>query len=235
MMWRRSRWRRRTGGVPNMYAEDDFLALSGIQHFAFCRRQWGLIHLDQSWSENLLTAQGRIVHERAHDEALRERRGDTIIVRNLAVRSSGLGLQGYCDVVEFHRCADGHPLANERGLWRELPVEYKRGTSKASDADRLQLCAQAMCLEEMMGSDIAQGCLYYNATRSREWVALDAALRQKVIDATMEMHTLFARHHVPKVKSHGACRSCSLNELCEPKVIGRSAKEYLERELGGLA
>ena len=218
-----------------MYAEDDFLALSGIQHFAFCRRQWGLIHLDQSWNANLLTAQGRIVHERAHDEALRERRGDTIIVRNLAVRSSELGLQGYCDVVEFHRCSNGHPLANEQGLWRELPVEYKRGASKASDADRLQLCAQAMCLEEMMGSDIAQGCLYYNGTRSREWVELGERLRGEVVSLATEMHALYSRRHVPKAKPGRACNSCSLKEACEPAAMNRSAKAYLERELGGTA
>ena len=217
-----------------MYSEDDFLALSGIQHFAFCRRQWALIHIDQAWSENLLTAQGRIVHERAHDEALRDRRGSIIIVRNLAVRSSALGLQGFCDVVEFHKSAAGHPIAGEEGLWQELPVEYKRGTSKASDADRLQLCAQAMCLEEMMGSDVPKGCLYYNATRSREWVALGSELREKVVAAAQEMHALYAHHHVPKVKTRGACKSCSLKDVCEPRVLDRSAQAYIARELDGV-
>ena len=217
-----------------MHADDDFLALSGIQHFAFCRRQWALIHIDQVWSENLLTAQGRIVHERAHDESLRERRGDTIVVRNLAVRSSTLGLQGFCDVVEFHRDEAGHPIAGERGLWQEMPVEYKRGKSKANDADRLQLCAQALCLEEMMGSDVRRGCLYYNGTRSREWVDLDDGLRQKVFAAVEEMHALYARRHVPKAKESKACKSCSLKELCEPAASNRSAVRYIDDALGGL-
>lgn len=218
-----------------MYSEDDYLALSGIQHFTFCRRQWGLIHIEQVWSENLLTAQGRIIHERAHDETLRERRGDTIIVRNLSVRSSSLGLQGYCDVVEFHEDPAGHPIAGEEGLWQELPVEYKRGVSKVNDADRLQLCAQAMCLEEMMGSTVRKGCLYYNGTRSREWIDLNDQLRQKVMDMAAEMHVLYARKHVPKTKSSKACQSCSLKEICEPKLMNRSAKAYVEHELSELS
>ena len=218
-----------------MYTEDDYLALSGIQHFAFCRRQWALIHLDQAWSENQLTAQGRIVHERAHDETLRERRGDTIVVRNLLVRSERLGLWGYCDVVEFHRDEDGHPIAGEEGLWKEMPVEYKRGKTKTADFDRMQLCAQAMCLEEMMASDVRRGCLYYDAAKSREWVDLDDALRQKVVDAAQEMHALYARRHIPKVKARGACKSCSLKELCAPKAANRSVEQYLDQALGDLA
>lgn len=217
-----------------MYSEEDYLALSGIQHFSFCKRQWALIHIDQAWAENYLTAQGRIVHDHAHDETLRELRGSTIIVRNLAVRSASLGLQGYCDVVEFHEDSNGHPIAGEEGLWQELPVEYKRGVTKVEDADRLQLCAQAMCLEEMMGSDVPKGCLYYNGTRSREWVELDETLRQKVINASSEMHTLYKRQYVPKVKTSNSCRSCSIKEICTPKAMRRSASSYVEQELGAL-
>ena len=132
-----------------MYDEDEFLALSGIQHFAFCRRQWALIHIEQAWADNVLTAQGELMHKRAHDEELRERRGDTLVVRGLSVHSRALGLSGKCDVVEFRKNSHGHTLTGEDGLWRAVPVEYKRGSSKANDADRLQLCAQALCLEEM--------------------------------------------------------------------------------------
>ncbi len=157
-----------------VYDEDEFLALSGIQHFAFCRRQWALIHLEQAWADNVLTAEGDLMHRRAHDEELRERRGDILVVRGLAVHSRALGLAGKCDVVEFHKDESGHPLAGEDGLWRPVPVEYKRGRSKASDADRLQLAAQALCLEEMLGCDVLEGFLFYGETRSRERVEFGA-------------------------------------------------------------
>ena len=106
------------------------------------------------------------MHRRAHDEELRERRGDTIVVRGLAVHSRTLGLSGKCDVIEFRKDSGGHPLAGEDGLWRAVPVEYKRGRSKVSDADRLQLCAQALCLEEMLGADVPEGCLFYGEARA---------------------------------------------------------------------
>lgn len=215
-----------------MYSEDEFLALSGIQHFAFCKRQWALIHIEQSWQENVLTVQGDLMHDRAHDEALRERRGDALIVRSLVVRSAALGLAGKCDIVEFHQDAKGHPLFGEDGLWRDVPVEYKRGRSKASDADRMQLCAQAMCLEEMFGSDIPIGYLYYGETRSREKVALDDDLRGQVLQAAAEMHRLYTRRHTPNVKRHPACRSCSLVDLCVPGRGGQtSAVAYVEARL----
>ena len=144
-----------------MYAEDEYLALSGIQHYAFCPRQWALIHLEQQWSENVLTMQGNLMHERAHDEFSREKRGSMLIVRGLGIHSRNLGLSGKCDVVEFHRSSEGVPLAGEEGLWLPTPVEYKHGKAKRHDADRLQLCAQAMCLEEMLGADVPIGFLYY--------------------------------------------------------------------------
>lgn len=204
-----------------MYGEDEFLSLSGIQHFAFCRRQWALIHIEQAWADNLLTAEGDLMHKRAHDDELRERRGDTLIVRGLAVHSRRLGLAGVCDVVEFHVDEAGHPLAGEDDLWRAVPVEYKRGRSKASDADRLQLCAQAMCLEEMLGCDIPTGCLYYGETRSREQVVFDDILRDLVVSLCEEMHQLFRRGYTPKMKSFSACRSCSLAELCLSRAVSR--------------
>ena len=129
--------------------EEDLLQLSGLQHFAFCRRQWALIHVEHQWQENLRTVEGALFHQRAHDEAQRERRGDTLILRGLPVISHRLGITGQCDVVEFHGAPDGVPLRGEDGLWLPYPIEYKRGAPKAHDADRLQLCAQAMCLEEM--------------------------------------------------------------------------------------
>ena len=139
------------------FKEDEYLQLSGLQHFAFCRRQWALIHVEQLWRDNLRTVEGEILHERAHDETLRERSRDKITMRGLRIASSALGISGACDVVEFVRSRSGARLTGEDGLWQPYPVEYKRGSSKISDADRLQLCAQAMCLEEMLGCAVPDG------------------------------------------------------------------------------
>lgn len=202
-----------------MYEEDEFLALSGIQHFAFCRRQWALIHIEQIWEENRLTTEGDLMHRRVHNEELREHRGNTLIVRGLAVHSRSLGLTGKCDVVEFHKDKQGHPLAGEDGLWHSVPVEYKHGRSKASDADRLQLAAQALCLEEMFGCDIPLGFLYYGKTKSRERVIFDDDLRASLVSMAEEMHRLYQRRYTPKVKPFAACRSCSLADACLPRVV----------------
>lgn len=215
-----------------MYADDDLLALSGIQHFAFCRRQWALIHIEQLWSDNALTALGNVAHERAHNEALHERRGDCLIVRGLFVKSSVLGVAGKCDIVEFHKDPNGHPLYGEDGLWRPVPVEYKRGRSKAGDEDRLQLCCQAMCLEQMFAVDIDEGFLYYAATHSRERVGLTDELREAVRETLKEMHRLYSRRHVPTVRMGKACKSCSLLDLCIPKASGNAVGDYIDRMLG---
>lgn len=216
-----------------MYSDDNFLALSGVQHFAYCRRQWALIHIEQQWSDNGLTAQGNVAHERAHDEGLRERRGDTLIVRGLFVRSSSLGIAGKCDVVEFVEDAMGHPLYGEDGLWRPVPVEYKHGRSKVGDEDRLQLCCQAMCLEEMFATDIQTGFLYYASTHSRERVELTDELRSDVRSIVDEMHRLYGRGYVPKVRRSPSCKACSLADLCLPKVSGQSVVGYMARMMGG--
>ena len=147
---------------------DDYLQMSGIQHFCFCRRQWALAYMEQQWAENLRTAEGRLLHERCHDDSLREKRGDLITVRDLRVVSHRLRLAGNCDVVEFRAAPDGVALQGYDGLWQPLPVEYKRGAPKASDADRLQLCAQAMALEEMLVCTVPRGAIFYGETRRRE-------------------------------------------------------------------
>lgn len=218
-------------GWSLVYADEDFLALSGIQHYAFCKRQWALIHIDQAWADNVLTVQGTLMHDRAHDDEIRERRGNTLIVRNLYVRSPSLGIAGKCDVVEFRLSPAGHPLYGEQGLWSATPVEYKHGSSKVTNIDRLQLCAQAMCLEEVFASDIPLGYLYYGQTRSREKVELDNSLRDEVRAYVEEMHALFSRRYVPKVRPSASCRACSLNELCLPKVATRSVSDYIAESL----
>ena len=131
------------------YSEEDYLLLSGIQHFAFCRRQWALIHIENQWAENERTVDGIIMHEKAHSGDV-ESRGDVVIMRALRVFSATLGASGECDMVEFNRNADGISLNGHDGLWQPYPVEYKRGKPKEHNADEMQLCAQAMCLEEML-------------------------------------------------------------------------------------
>ena len=211
-----------------IYPEEDLLQLSGLQHFAFCRRQWALIHIEQQWQENLRTVEGALLHRRAHDEQLRERRGDVLILRGLPVVSRTLGLSGKCDVVEFHTDPAGIPLQGEEGLWHPFPVEYKRGRPKAHDADLLQLCAQAMCLEEMLCCAVPEGALFYGETRRRMDVSFSDELRGRVTALLAEMHQLFRRGHTPKVRPSKSCNACSLKEICLPALLGRkSAQAYL--------
>ena len=210
------------------YHEDDYLQLSGLQHYAFCRRQWALIHIENLWAENLRTTEGHLLHERAHDTSLRERRGNIITVRGVSIHSPALGVSGQCDVLEYHADPDGIPLPDAEGKWLPYPVEYKRGHSKNTDADRLQLCAQAMCLEEMLCCDIPEGALFYGEVRRRETVLLTDELRSQVMAALAEMHELYRRGHTPKVKPSKTCNACSLKELCLPKLVKmRSVASYL--------
>lgn len=215
-----------------MYTEDELLALSGIQHYSFCPRQWALIHIEQQWAENLLTVQGDLVHNRAHDQTIREKRGSTITVRGLAIRSYALGLSGQCDVVEFKSNSSGIPLNGEQGLWLPAPVEYKRGKRKEIEADRLQLCAQAICLEEMLCCQINEAYLYYDRTRSRERVSLSQELRDETKKMADEMHCLYRQEHTPKMRQKAVCRSCSIKDLCVPEISKReSVKEYTNRRM----
>lgn len=214
------------------YEESEYLQLSGLQHFRFCRRQWALIHIEQQWAENLRTVEGEILHERAHDAGLREKRGELLITRDMRVASGTLGISGACDVLEFHRSESGIPLPGQEGLWQPFPVEYKWGSPKEHTADALQLCAQAMCLEEMLCCDIPQGALYYGEIRRRETVDLSAELRREVTDCLREMHGYYRRGYTPKVKPQKACNACSLKELCLPKLMrAKSVKAYIQERL----
>lgn len=217
-----------------IYSEEDFLLLSGLQHFSFCRRQWALIHIEQQWAENLLTVQGSILHEKAHGTGARELRGDVLTTRAMAIHSASLGVSGSCDVVEFHRSDSGIPLAGRDGLWLPYPVEYKHGAPKESDADRLQLCAQAMCLEEMLCCEIPEGALFYGQTRRREIVAFTGTMREQVRTSVSEMHQLYQRRHTPKVKPSKRCNACSLRDICLPKLCKKqSVQDYLRDRLEG--
>ena len=214
------------------YREEDWLQLSGIQHYAFCPRQWGLIHLEGLWKENLLTAEGTLQHEKAHDEFADEKRGDMLTVRGMRVFSATLGVSGTCDVVRFTRCEDGVPLLGREGRWKACPVEYKHGAPKADDADRLQVCVQAMCLEEMLGCEIPQGALFYQQPRRRESVPLDEALRTQAQARLAEMHDLSRKGYTPRTRKGARCRSCSLAEQCLPGLPAPGGVEaYLDRAM----
>ena len=211
---------------------DDYLLMSGIQHFCFCRRQWALIHLEQQWQENQRTAEGRLDHARCHDDTLTEKRGGLLIVRGMRVVSHRLKLTGNCDVVEFRQDLQGFSLQGQAGLWLPLPVEYKHGSAKESDADRLQLCAQAMALEEMLVCDVPQGALYYAETRRREIVPITPELREKAKAMADEMNRYFARGYTPKSKPGKHCNACSLKSICLPVLYQRAnAADYLHAHI----
>ncbi len=206
--------------------------LSGIQSFGFCQRQWALRQIEQQWHDNLYTIEGNIFHEHAHDAQQLERRGELLISRGMPVRSHVLMASGQCDVVEFRQNDAGVPIKGQAGLWLPAPVEYKKGHPKSIDADRFQLCAQAVCLEEMLSCSIQEGYLYYGETRHREEVAFSAALREEVNTMFRQMHAYFDRQYTPKVKPHKGCRACSYADMCLPILCGRkSARAYLQARL----
>lgn len=220
------------------YDEKDYLQLSGLQHFAFCRRQWALIHVENQWAENVRTVEGQYFHKRAHDARYRERRGNVLTVRGISCSSSELGVSGQCDVLELHRVdteeasvnseINGIPIADCEGLWVPFPVEYKKGTAKNTDADRLQLCCQGMCLEEMLCTDVPRGALFYGESRRRENVEFTHELRNRVRVALTEMHSCYERGHTPKAKPSKSCNACSLKDLCLPRITKtRTVAQYI--------
>lgn len=219
--------------MPREYTADELLPLSGIQHFLFCRRQWALIHIEMQWQDNVLTVEGKQLHERVDDPFFVETRHHVIISRSVPVASYTLGISGICDVVEFVRADDGVRLPGREGYYQPTPIEYKRGRPKRDPIDEAQLCAQAMCLEEMLSVTIPRAYLYYGQTCHREPVELTEELRRLVRDATAEMHAYMARGYTPRVKISKACRSCSLVDLCLPGLQEKpsSATIYIQRHI----
>lgn len=234
------------------YPESDLLPLSALQHLVFCPRQCALIYLEQAWEENALTAEGRILHERA-DAAKPEWKGGIRIVRSLRLRSLRLGLTGVADVVEFHPVIEegvtlpagsggtirreGVRVPGMRGEWEPFPVEYKRGKPKKDDSDRVQLCAQGLCLEEMLGARLPGGALFYGESRRRLDVAFDAKLRVRTEAVAAELHGLIARGATPSAVFEPKCKQCSLIEICLPEATQRVERvaEYVTRSLAGSA
>ena len=195
-----------------MYTEDDLIQLSSLQHFMYCERQCALIHIEQIWSENLFTAEGRIMHDKADSNKF-ESRGNVRIDYSVPLRSLRLGLIGKADVVEFHKHGD---------KWIPFPVEYKRGKPKIDDCDKVQLCAQAICLEGMLNVEIPEGALFYGQTHHRHDVIFDKALRMETEDAAKKVHALIESGITPKAEYSKKCERCSLLEVCMPKTCGKS-------------
>lgn len=213
-----------------MYHDDEYIMLSAIQHYLFCRRQCALIHLEQTWDDNRLTMLGNILHEHVH-EAGREKRGDVITVRGLALMSARLGLSGQADAVEFHRGATGCALPRESGRWQPFPVEFKRGKPKKDLSDSVQLCAQAICLEEMLGCAIPEGAFFYGEERRRLPIAFDAALRAETERCVIATHDLLQSGQTPPPTPEKKCKNCSLYDHCLPDALSHTLAAYRKKLL----
>jgi len=206
-----------------LYSEDDLLPISALQHLLFCERQCALIHIEGLWAENRLTTEGRHLHERA-DSGRSETRPGRRITRSLPLRSLRLGLTGIADVVEFVNDGKG-------GARHLVPVEYKRGRPKQGDEDRVQLCAQALCLEEMLDVSIPTGSLFYGKEHRRYEVQFDEALRTLTRSSAVRLHELILSGSSPRAAREAKCERCSLVDLCLPNAVApsRSARSYLDR------
>lgn len=209
-----------------MFSEDDLLPISALQHLLFCERQCALIHIEQVWEENRLTAEGRNLHERVHRQESESRPGIRI-ARGLRLRSLRLGLVGMADVVEFHMNSQISDLGSPPG--QPFPVEYKRGQPKPDHCDEVQLCAQALCLEEMLGVAIPAGALFYGTTRRRQDVAFDDPLRTLTVKTTERLHALIGMGFTPGPVYGPKCEHCSLLNVCMPRNVrlGPSVAQYL--------
>ena len=204
--------------ITNNYDDEGLLSLSGIQHFSFCERQWALIHVEHQWAENVKTVEGQQLHERVDDPYFTETRHDVKVVRSTPLVSRRLGLYGIADVIEYISNPE-----TENSLEIRI-VEYKRGKPKPDDRDEVQLCAQAMCLEEMLGIKIDHGFLFYGETRRRHMVQFNERLRERVRHLSDRMHDFFEKGITPLPIKGKKCHNCSLNDVCLP-VLGKNPRK----------
>ncbi len=211
-----------------MFDEDQLLPISALQHLVFCPRQCALIHVERLWAENRLTVEGKQLHQRADRLSGDESRPGVRLARALPLRSLRWGVVGQADVVEFHDedAATGKPTI--------VPVEYKRGQPKKDDSDRVQLCAQALCLEEMCGTQVTEGALFYGKRRRRTLVQFDRVLRQRTTDAIAELRDMIDHRRTPPAVKSPKCDACSLREICVPDATEqqRSASRFMARQFG---
>lgn len=209
------------------YHEQEYIQLSALQHMLFCERQCALIHVEQLWVENKFTAEGRVMHERV-DRGDRAGRGRIRQDFSLPLKSARLGITGKSDVVEFH------PDNTRPGAWIPFPVEYKRGKPKKNASDKVQLCAQAICLEEMLGRDVEKGALFYGKTRRRMNVAFDGPLRELTHETARKVHAMIAAGKTPAARYEKKCDTCSFLDICLPKTVGkqRTVALWMEKITG---
>lgn len=212
--------------------EENYLMISGIQHFQFCERQWALIHIEQRWEENVRTIEGQQLHQKADQPFIREKRRDKLIVRAMPIKSNTLRITGICDVVEFLKDDSGIEIIGTEGKYVAFPIEYKRGKPKMNDSDILQLTAQAICLEEMLLCEIHKGYIFYNEIKHRVEIPITNENKQKVQLTVAKMHDYYKRKYTPKVSTGSFCKSCSLQNICLPKLMKKqSVKSYIEGKI----
>lgn len=218
-----------------MCNEDELLMLSGIQHIAFCERQWALIHIEKLWEENILSIEGKFLHDRADNPFIAEKRKGIITARSVNIVSYKLGLYGIADVIEYVQSDisdNAVKIPRRKGFWRPQIVEYKRGKPKHIDCDKIQLTAQAMCMEEMNKIIISEGFIFYDQIKHREHVLFDETLRSAAIKYAQRMHALYEEGITPKAVENKMCnKNCSLHELCLPKISNISVSKYMESNL----
>jgi len=212
-----------------IYEEDEYLMLSGIQHFYFCKRQWALIHVEQQWQENFSTMDGNILHEKVDKPFLKEKRKDVIISRAVPVSSESLGLSGIIDVIRYEKNENGIVLKNRTGRWIPYIAEYKRGMKKRDERDIVQLCAQVICLEEMHKISIKKAYMYYFKTNEKLEVEITEELRKLTYSISEEMHKMYEKKETPKAEFFKNCTLCSLYDICMPRLTKkkRSVDNYL--------
>jgi len=212
-----------------MSRPDDYLMLSGIQHFYFCKRQWALIHIEQVWSDNSFTAKGNGLHEITDDPYLKEKRRNVIISRAIPVSSKELRLSGILDTVEFINSDEGIEIADKKGLWMPNIVEYKRGKAKKDNRDVVKVVVQVMCLEEKYNSRIESANLFYFSTKKRETITISDQLRDEVRAIADQMHTMYENKLTPDAEYFKNCTMCSLYDLCMPRLTKKkkSVQNYL--------
>ena len=213
---------------------EEYLQLNGIQHFAFCKRQWALMFLENQWLDNDLTNLGRLLHKRSDDPYFEEVRGDKVIIRGMPVISHSLRLNGVLDVVEFHQSKEGCKLKKREGLYRPEIIEYKKGKEKRNLHDVYQLVAEVIALEEMLDCTIEFAFLYYKKTNQRKKVEITDDLRKATKERVMEMHTYYKEQILPKAKVGLNCKLCSMKDICLPRMTHhkKNVKNYIQLFLG---
>jgi CRISPR-associated exonuclease Cas4 len=217
-----------------MFTEDDFIQISALQHYVYCPRQCGLIHVDNAWNENMFTVRGEILHEKV-DTNTYETRGTKKAIRGLRIHSNRLGIVGRCDVVEFYEQdpIKRFPSSGDKTELKEtfniIPVEYKSGEPKNDLSDKVQLCAQVLCLEEMLNAKIKSGAFFYGKIRRRNQIEIDEELRKQTEEIITSVHEIISRKIVPAAKYSEKCRNCSLEDVCMPKAMNeKKLRQYIK-------